>query len=218
MLVIPAINADNEEEAKAHISAAQGFSAWIHIDVSDGTYSSRVSWGSPEELSKVKGPSSAEATAGRQLSNVFFEVHLMINNPERVVEKWARSGAKKLIFHEETVKDFNRILGICRKYDVEPMLSVPLGGGLSDNAKLFSSFQILGVKPGFSGQELDPRAIAKVKLLRDKFPGARIEVDGGINPMTAKLVKFAGADAVASASHIFASGSPKEAYEELTQI
>jgi ribulose-phosphate 3-epimerase len=79
-------------------------------------------------------------------------------------------------------------------------------------------FQFLAVKPGFSGQEFDERIVEKVKFLRERSSDVVIEVDGGINVETAKLVRRAGADIVVSASYIFSNKDPLRAYKNLLEI
>ena len=77
---------------------------------------------------------------------------------------------------------------------------------------------MLAVQPGPVGQEFLPFVCEKIKFLREEFPDAIIEVDGGMNPETAGQVKEAGADTIVSASYIFNAVDPKKAYEELCTI
>jgi ribulose-phosphate 3-epimerase len=77
---------------------------------------------------------------------------------------------------------------------------------------------VLAVLPGAAGQKFLSEDLEKIMVLRQASPSAIIEVDGGMNPETARLVKTAGADTIVSASYIFGSGDPKKAYEELRKI
>ena len=79
-------------------------------------------------------------------------------------------------------------------------------------------FQVLAVDPGRAGQGFQPVVLEKIKLLRQKAPNAKIEVDGGINLKTAALVKGAGADIVVSASYILNSDNPAERYRQLQSL
>ena len=74
---------------------------------------------------------------------------------------------------------------------------------------------ILAVEPGISGQEFQDNQLEKIRVLREKIPNAKIEVDGGINIRNAFDIKQAGADILVSSSYIWNSGNPKEAYELL---
>lgn len=84
--------------------------------------------------------------------------------------------------------------------------------------KKVSEFQVLAVYPGPSGQKFQTLVAKKIKFLRHEMPNATIEVDGGINEETAKLAKSFGADIAVSASYIFNSSDPKEAYEKLSLV
>jgi ribulose-phosphate 3-epimerase len=79
-------------------------------------------------------------------------------------------------------------------------------------------FQVLAVQPGPSGQPFLSSVLEKIRFLREEHPDATIEVDGGINLETAKLVKEFGADTIVSSSYIFNSPDPKRAYQELSAV
>ena len=81
-LVIPVINCPDFRTAKERIEKAAEFSDWFHLDVADGKFTTHISWGDPEEL-----------------RNLNFEVHLMVEAPEKVIEDWLKAGAKRVIVH-----------------------------------------------------------------------------------------------------------------------
>lgn len=213
MQVIPAINVQNAEEAKKQIETAAKFSEWIHLDIVDGIFSPNTTWGSPDEFSLL--------TFNLKLTTK-VELHLMVSNPEAVIDSWLRTGKiQRVIIHLEAMTDSVYILEKCRKYGVEPMLAINPG---TDVERLlahkddFKFFQILAVNPGWAGQKFEPKIIDKVRFLRKNVPDAIIEVDGGINAETAKLVKEAGADIVVSASYILDNQNPQAKYKELTKV
>ncbi len=207
-MIIPSINCKSFEEAKLLIEKASQFSEWIHIDVSDGKFGDYKSWGNPDEFAAIAIKPNTE-------------VHLMIENPEEVVEAWLKAGVKRIIVHLESTKDLQYFLDICEKYGAKAMLAI---SPHTEVQKLFKDipdfkfFQILAVNPGPSGQILSENAIEKVKFLRVAKPNAKIEIDGGINLETAKLAKGAGADILVSEHFIFNNPNPKEAYQELNNI
>jgi ribulose-phosphate 3-epimerase len=84
--------------------------------------------------------------------------------------------------------------------------------------KHFHLFQVLAVQPGPAGQVFLPFVCEKIRFLREESPDAIIEIDGGMNPETARLVKDVGADTIVSSSYIFNAVDPKKAYEELCAI
>lgn len=213
MIVIPVVNVQNAEEAKKRIEKTAEFSDLIHLDISDGVFTPHMSWGSPEELQKLV------ASGQSLLATVRFEVHLMVSNPESVIDTWLRTGlVKRVIVHLEAMTDSVYILEKCKKYGAEVMLAINPGTEverLLAHHSDFRCFQILAVPPGPAGQEISPGIIDKIKFLRRNMPNAIIEIDGGIVPETARLVKEAGADIVVSGSYIFGNDDPKRAYEVL---
>lgn len=214
MLVIPAINCRDRVTALDEIRAADHFFdkyGWIHIDVADGAFTNAITWGSPGEISELT----------HKFPHINFEVHLMVDKPDEVARQWLKSGAKRIIFHIEALKHPEKIAELCRKYKVEPMLACGPRTPAEWFKKyfgIFDAFQLLAVTPGFAGQEFDNSTLKKIKFLREYRRDVKIEVDGGINPSTARLVKNAGADIVVSASYIFGNELPKIAYGKLTRL
>ncbi len=212
MQIIPAINCPDLETLILQLDEISRFlpdGGWVHIDIVDGMFSKNITWNDPSELSSLK-PS---------YPGLNFEIHLMVEDPDEFVEVWFMNGASRVIVHLEAVNNPDYILDIASRYDGEATLSiVPSTPAdlLMPQVGSFSSFQILAVDPGFTGQEFSMESLEKIKFLRNVSPSAKIEVDGGINPETARLAKIAGADCAVSASYIFNNNiSPEEAYEEL---
>ncbi len=221
MQVLPVINVQSLEEAAEKIRIAAEFTDLVHLDIEDGVFLPRTSWGSPAELEQI---------AKRLSQSVKFEVHLMVANPEAVLDAWLRTGlVKRVIVHLEAMTDSVYILEKCKKHGsagspqvaVEAMLAINPGTEaerLVAHKDDFCSFQILAVQPGPSGQKFDPKILDKIKLIKAKMPNAIIEVDGGITLETAKMVKDAGAEIVVSDSYIFRAADPKKAYETLSKL
>lgn len=216
MQVIPVINVPDLATAKDRLEKAAEFSDLIHLDITDGVFTNHRSWGSPSELSKlVNSPT-------RELDNIFFEVHLMVNNPEEIIEDWLKINlVKRVVVHVEAVTDYLFILEKCRQYGAEAVLAANPD---TDIDKLlthqndFKYFQLLAVAPGPAGQKLELDIVDKLRLLRSKLVDGIIEIDGGVNLETAKLLKEAGADILASGTYIFGSHDPKRVYEDLIKI
>lgn len=210
MQVVPAVNTMDFEEIRKKIGEAKAFGAsWIHFDISDSQFTTHLSWNNPSIL-KLSG-------LAREIN---IEAHLMVNNPDEVVASWIDAGVKRIVVHVEAVKDTNLIKEICDKAGVElfiaanPETSVEK---LLEHGKI-GNFFVLAVSPGPAGQKFDETQINKIKTLREKFPVANIEVDGGINLDTALRAKSAGATIIASASFIWNSANPKETFNRLSII
>lgn len=212
MQIIPAINAPDLKTAEKQIKQAAEFSERVHLDITDGVFSPAQIWGNPDGLLELR-------STNHELGKLKFEVHLMVSSPEGVIDSWLRTGVvKRVIIHLEAMADSVYILAKCKKYGAEAMLAISPG---TDVERLlaykddFNNFQILAVAPGWAGQKFNEKMIDKIKFIRRNMPNAIIEVDGGINPETAKLAKVAGADILVSASYIFSHDNPRKAYEEL---
>ena len=208
MAIIPAINEVNFEEIKKKVLLVQSFgSKWAHLDVADGKFTKNVLWNNPEEL-KVES----------EKWKVKIEVHLMVESPEDVLGEWLKTGIKRIFVHYESIKDFELLKDKCGAAGVELGLAIgphiPAEGLFEYNGRV-SYFLILAVEPGISGQEFQDNQLEKIRVLREKIPNAKIEVDGGINIRNAFDIKQAGADILVSSSYIWNSGNPKEAYELL---
>ena len=137
------------------------------------------------------------------------------------MDAWLGTGiVRRVIIHLEAMTDPVLILEKCKKYKADAVLSI---NPETEVERLFAhtdfnAFQILAVHPGLAGQQFQPQSLAKLGFLRKKFPNAIIEVDGGINLETGKLVKQQGADMLVSASYIFKDQNPREAYERLKAV
>jgi len=211
--VIPVINCLDElcvKERVQRIEQCFGKQSWVHLDVADGCFTFHKTWNDPSAWSRIGGGLS-------------LEVHLMVEHPHGSVLSWTWAGAKRIIVHLETLHKMTAkaMAEMAKVRNTDVMLAInpetPVER-LQSYFKLFSQFQILAVNPGLAGQAFLPTVLGKIKFLRRQFPGATIEVDGGINLETAKLVRAAGADTVVSATYIFGNSNPKRAYEALQNV
>lgn len=209
MLVIPAINEVKFEEVLKKIDTAGKFSQWVHIDVVDGKFASNITWNNPKDIAGLK----------RLKSNL--EVHLMIENPEAVVEDWISSGVKRIILSLEAISGGKLPLFSNKSSNFEIGLAISPETSVEDLLPYLENIKfvlVLGVKPGLAGQKFNEDILEKVRFLKNYYPGVIIEVDGGINLETAKLAKKAGANVIVSASYIWKSQNPERIYRELEAI
>ncbi|MEK7508107.1 MAG: hypothetical protein AAB602_03435 [Patescibacteria group bacterium] len=215
MNVIPAFNCLDEESLSQWIARAGEFlppGHWVHLDISDGEFTPSLTWNNPARWQEL---------AGQYGWNL--EVHLMVESPENVVRAWFETGAMRAILHVETItpESLEAILRISEQYKTDVALSLGLETPievLRPYIRAVRYFQVMAIIPGPSGQKFSPLALEKIKLLRALRSNAKIEVDGGINALTAAQCKEAGADFVVAASYIFWGSDAKGAYKELAQI
>jgi ribulose-phosphate 3-epimerase len=223
MGILPALNSPDFAGVKATLEKIKTFlpeGNFLHCDVADGTMTFNKLWGNAAEWASVHAPYQ-------------LEVHLMVEHPERVVEPWIAAGARRVIIHCETINDDSliKIFDACDPRGVGVALSSnpeTTIDRLAPYLKHFQMFQVLSVHPGLAGQPFLPLTLEKIKWLRREYPHAIIEVDGGMNAQTVRMVKDAGADLIVASSYIFGGGTgggggtnvgdPKIAYEILKQI
>ncbi len=217
MRIIPAINCQDFECVKDKLQKTAEFGAgWAQIDIADGKFTKHKTWDNPEEF---------------KILNLKFkinvEVHLMVENPLDVINEWIEAGAKRIIVHIESIeisnlKSQNSKLNL-KNIEIGLALNpnTPVENLLSylatiDDSKQF--VQLLAVEPGLSGQKFQPQILEKIKFLKKNYSNVIIEVDGGINPETAKMCKEAGADILVVGSYIWESNNSLGAYKELAAI
>ena len=173
---------------------------YIHIDVMDGTFVPNITLGSPvvEKL--------------RPHSEKVFDVHLMVEHPETQIDAFAKAGADIITFHAEAAKHANRIVQQIHAHGLKAGLALNPGTSVSEADALLDDLDmvlIMTVNPGFGGQKFIPSTVRKIQQLRDMMNERKlnidIEVDGGINPSTAKEVIAAGANVLVAGSAVFGS-------------
>lgn len=215
MEIIPVINCEDEMCVEKRFKIINDLgSAWVHIDVTDGKFAPAKALGDQTELKKL--------LTAHHLPQLNIELHLMVENLEEVICDWLEISLSRIIVHAETIEDFDFIEGKCDGGGIEVGVSIKCDSPTDLLVPYVSHgvrfFHVLAVGPGFSGQKFNDLAIGKIEFLRTADKDIIIEVDGGINPETAKLVKNVGANILVSDSYIFNSTSPSGAYEELIRI
>ena len=170
----------------------------IHIDVMDGHFVPNLTFG-PNMVAAVK-----------RVTNIPLDVHLMITNPDRYVEDYARAGADILTVHQEVCHHLHRVIqqihaaGMKAGVSLNPSTPVAMIEDVITDVELVL---VMSVNPGFGGQRFIPRSLEKisqVKMMAEKAgKQLMIEVDGGINPETARLVVESGANVLVAGNAIF---------------
>ena len=173
---------------------------WLHVDVMDGLFVPNISIGIPVVQSLRK------ATEG------FLDVHLMIQKPHRYVERFCQAGADLVVFHVEAdePQDIFAALETVKKAGKQVGLSLKPktpAGVLAPYLPMLDTVLVMTVEPGFGGQRFMadqlPKIAALRKMLDEANPGCELEVDGGIDPDTAPLVRDAGATVLVAGSAVY---------------
>ncbi len=171
---------------------------WIHVDVMDGHFVPNL----------TMGPFIVAAC--RQATNLPLDVHLMVEEPEKLVEAFAGAGASGLTIHPEAGPNLQRTLQTIRSLGCNPGVAVNPGTPaevVKPVLHMVDLVLVMTVNPGYSGQTFLPEALPKVRQIRDWLdeinPEALVEVDGGINAETLPLVRDAGAQVFVAANAVF---------------
>jgi ribulose-phosphate 3-epimerase len=167
----------------------------VHLDVMDGHFVPNITIG-PPVIAKL-----------RKYSNLVFDSHLMISEPENFAERFVEAGANHVTFHIEAADEPKRlidrlhILGATAGICLNPETPVEK---IADFAPLCDMILVMTVHPGFGAQEFMPEAAKKVIQVREIVgPDIRVEVDGGIDPQTTPIVVSYGADTLVAGNAIF---------------
>jgi ribulose-phosphate 3-epimerase len=173
---------------------------WVHVDVMDGRFVPNL----------TIGPVVVEAI--KRVAHRPLDVHLMIVEPERYIEAFARAGADLLTVHVETCPHLHRTLQQIRQAGARPAVVLNPSTPLCAVEEVLGDVDmvlVMSVNPGFGGQSFIEASVDKVARLRSMLDArglqTHIEVDGGINAQTARRVVEAGADVLVAGSYVFGS-------------
>lgn len=197
-----------EQIARADQAGAQ----YIHIDVMDGFFVPSISFGMPVIQSI------------RKVTEKVFDVHLMVEQPERYIDEFVRCGADIITIHAEACTHLDRTLDYIRSKGVKAGLALCPSTPLSVLEYLWNKLDmvlLMTVNPGFGGQKYIPEMTEKVaalrKMMEERGLDIDLEVDGGINDDTIRSVLEAGANVLVAGSAVF-KNSIEENVEKYLKI
>lgn len=180
-----------EQIKKAENAGAE----WLHIDVMDGHFVPNISFAMPVIKSI------------RKYTDMFFDVHLMIDKPERYIEEFIKSGADGVTFHIEATEKPRECIELIRKYNKLVGISLNPNTDVSAIEEYLSEVDmvlVMSVEPGYGGQKYITSVNEKIRYLRNKLgEDFKIEVDGGINAYNIDTAINAGANMIVAGTAVF---------------
>lgn len=211
MIVAPSLLASNflnlESEARM---LNESEADWFHLDVMDGRFVNNISFGLPV-IQQI-----------RKATKKLLDVHLMIEEPEKYTEAFAKAGADILTVHFEACRHLHRNIQQIRELGMVPGVAInphtPVQF-LQDILHEVDLVLIMSVNPGFGGQQFIPHTYQKIKTLRNRIDqlelNVKIEIDGGVDLSNAKKLQEAGANVLVAGSAVFHAPDPKQVISSL---
>ena len=203
------LSADFKHLGEDILAVQQCGARYLHFDVMDGMFVPSISFGMPV-LKSI-----------RPLTDMFYDVHLMVQDPERYIDAFAKAGADGITIHAEACRHLDRTLDQIHEKGLKAGIALNPATSLSVLDYVYGKADLIllmTVNPGFGGQKLIPATIEKTaqlrKILNEKGLDTDLEVDGGVNPSTITSLLDAGANILVAGSSIF-GGDIQANYREL---
>jgi ribulose-phosphate 3-epimerase len=214
-VVAPSILAADFTRLKQQIEACrEGGANWVHCDIMDGHFVPNISF----------GPMIVKAAA-ECAEDALIDVHLMIGNPGRYVDDFARAGASLISFHIEAELHTHRVIQTIRSHDLQAGIAINPSTSLATLEDVLVDVDVvlvMTVNPGFGGQKFIPSSIGKIRRLADMRDRLNtnflIQVDGGVGIDNIGKIADAGADILVAGNSVFTASNIPERVRELTRL
>ena len=178
---------------------------WIHVDVMDGHFVPNITIG-PAVVKSI-----------RSVTELTLDVHLMIKNPEKYIESFAKAGSDIITFHSEIEEDPKEVIKLIKYYNKKAGISIKRKTDIGPIEKILPMLDmvlVMTVEPGFAGQDFISDCLPKIERLRRIFK-KDIEVDGGINEETSRDCRASGANVLVAGSFVFGAKDYSAAIKKL---
>jgi len=201
--IAPSILSADFSNLEKEIKSIEKYADFIHVDVMDGHFVPNI----------TVGP--LVVTSLSKITKLPLDVHLMIENPDKYIESFARAGSKWITIHQETCNHIHRTIQFIKKLKIKAGIALNPATPVNTLTHILPDIDlvlIMSVNPGFGGQEFIPHTLKKIEELKNIIIKENyqvlISVDGGVKLDNAKKVAMAGADILVAGSEVFNSKNP----------
>jgi len=203
--IIPTILVKTFDEVKERIRAVEDYVDWVQLDVMDGIFVNNKTWNNPKDLIGFKTKAKIEA-------------HLMVENPEEVIDEWLSVVDRIIVHFESKIVDLENLIKKVHQNGKQIGLAINLETDYNVVGPFLKDLDLvlfMAIQPGWGGQEFEEKVLEKIETLRKIWPEGNIEVDGGINDENIEKITKAGANLFNVGAYIYRSKDIGGAIEKL---
>ncbi|MDD4923447.1 MAG: ribulose-phosphate 3-epimerase [Dehalococcoidales bacterium] len=205
--VVPAVLTDNPQSLKDMLGIAATFTGFVQIDIMDGLF--------------VPSKSITATDICIVKTGLKWEAHLMVNNPENLVDDFASAGAQQIIFHYEATESHGNIIDMVHGAGLKAGIAVNPDTDISVLDPLINkldSVLFMSVVPGYYGSKFIPEVLDKITDFRNKYPHIYTGIDGGIKENNIATVAKTGVNSICVGSAVFCQDNPAQSYRRLESL